>query len=100
MVSRLASDNRAIDGIQQILAAADELDLYRVLGIPKECTLAELKAAYRREAEHRMKLVNRALEIFSDPVKKILFDQGRDPDSERYDGEKFVTVFIPFGQLL
>jgi curved DNA-binding protein CbpA len=47
-----------------------------------------------------MKLVNRALEIFSDPVKKMLYDHGRDPDSERYDGEKFVTVFSPFGQLM
>jgi hypothetical protein len=46
-VSRLAPDNRcAVDGIQQILAAADESDLAPVLGTPKECTLAELKAAY------------------------------------------------------
>jgi hypothetical protein len=30
-----------------------------------------------------MKRVNRALEIFSHPVKKMLSDQGRDPDSER-----------------
>jgi tetratricopeptide (TPR) repeat protein len=43
-VSRLAPDNR--HAIQQILAAADESDLYWVLGIPKKCTLAELKATY------------------------------------------------------
>jgi hypothetical protein len=30
-----------------------------------------------------MKLVNRALEIFSDPVKKMLSDPGRDRDSGR-----------------
>jgi tetratricopeptide (TPR) repeat protein len=69
-VSRLAPDNhREIDGIQQILAADDGSDLHLVLEIPKECRLAELKAAYRRKAKHCMNFVNRALEIFSDPVK-------------------------------
>jgi tetratricopeptide (TPR) repeat protein len=100
-LSRLAPDNRrAIDGIQQILAAPDESDLSRALRIPREYTLPELKAVYRREAEHRMRLVNRALEIFSGPVKKMLSGQGKDRDSERYDSEKFVTVFNPFEQLL
>jgi tetratricopeptide (TPR) repeat protein len=121
-VCRLDSDNRrAIDGIQQILAAGDDSDLYWVLGISKGYTLAELKAAYRREArhwhpdrftdparkkeaEHRMKLINRALEIFSDPTKKMMYDQGRDPDTGQYNGsnddEKFVTRFNPFEQLL
>jgi hypothetical protein len=33
-------------------------------------------------------------------MKKILSDQGRDPDSEGYDGEKFLTVSNPFEQLL
>jgi hypothetical protein len=47
-----------------------------------------------------MKLVNRAVGIFSDLVKKMLSEQERNPDSERYDGEKFVTVFSPFEQLL
>jgi tetratricopeptide (TPR) repeat protein len=122
MVCRLAPDNHhAMDGIRQILAASDDSDLYQVLGVSKECTLAEVKAAYRREArqwhpdrfsdpagkkeaEHRMKLVNRALEVFSDPMKKMLYDQGRDPDTGRYgdahDAEKFVVMFNPFEQLL
>jgi tetratricopeptide (TPR) repeat protein len=121
-VYRLDPDNRrAINGIQQILVAGDDSDLYRVLGISKEYTLVELKAAYRREArqwhpdrfadlarkkeaEHRMKLVNRALEIFSDPTKKMMYDQGRDPDTGRYDGandrETFVARFNLFEQLL
>jgi DnaJ-class molecular chaperone len=51
-----------------------------------------------------MQLVNRALEIFSDPVKKMLYDQGRDPDTGRYgdanDAERVVTIFNPFEQLL
>jgi hypothetical protein len=99
--SRLVPDNRrAIDGIQQILAATDESDLDQVLGIPKECTLGELKAGYRKEAEHCVKLVNRALEIFSDLVKKMWSDHGRDRDSDRYDDQKFTTVFSQFEQLL
>jgi hypothetical protein len=43
-----------------------------------------------------MKVVNHALEIFSDPVKKMPSDQGMDHESEQYDGEKFVTMFSPF----
>lgn len=64
-------------------------DLYSILGVPKMATLEEIKSAYRRlarryhpdknpndqDAEAKMKEINPAYEILSDPASRLLYDQ-------------------------
>jgi len=66
-----------------------ENDLYGILGLEKTATADEIKKAYRRlakkhhpdvnkndpDAEKKMKEINGAYEILSDPKKKQMFDQ-------------------------
>lgn len=66
------------------------MDLYRVLGVARTATAAELKAAYRQrarevhpdrrpgdeQAAEEMKLLNLAYAILSDPDKRALYDAG------------------------
>ncbi len=68
---------------------ADKRDYYEVLGVPKGAAEEEIKKAYRKQAkkyhpdlhpgdkecEEKMKEVNEAYEILSDPDKKARYDQ-------------------------
>ena len=62
-------------------------DLYAILGVSKDATLAEVKAAYLRlsKALHPdvnphgatlMQAVNEAYEVLSDPAKRAKYDRG------------------------
>ncbi len=63
-------------------------DYYEILGVSKNASDAELKAAYRKqalkwhpdrnkssEANEKFKEINKAFEVLSDPKKKELYDQ-------------------------
>lgn len=67
-----------------------EDDYYRVLGVPENASAEEIRAAYHRlafkyhpdrnsgaYAEEKMKNVNRAHDILSDPEKRVEYDRER-----------------------
>ncbi|MEO5790343.1 DnaJ domain-containing protein, partial [Gelidibacter sp.] len=69
------------------------IDYYKVLGIDKSATTAEVKKAYRKlarkhhpdinpndkTAEHKFKEINEANEVLSDPEKRKKYDKyGKD----------------------
>jgi curved DNA-binding protein len=68
------------------------MDYYTTLGISKNASEAEIKAAYRKMAmkhhpdrggdEKKFKEVNEAYETLSDPQKKQMIDMGVDPNSQ------------------
>jgi molecular chaperone DnaJ len=73
--------------------AATKPDLYKVLGVGKNASDAEIKKAYRKlarqyhpdtnpgdaQAEERFKEVSAAYDVLSDPEKRKAYDQGTGP---------------------
>src|SRR4249920_2382057 len=69
--------------------ALDYKDYYAVLGVPKTASQAEIKKSFRKlarqhhpdtkpgdtEAERRLKEVNEANEVLSDPAKRKQYDE-------------------------
>ncbi|PFH45819.1 hypothetical protein AMATHDRAFT_71065 [Amanita thiersii Skay4041] len=65
-------------------------DYYKILGLPRDCSEADIKKAYRRESlkhhpdkggdEEKFKLVVEANAVLSDPARRQRYDMGEDED--------------------
>jgi len=87
------------------------MDYYEVLGVSKNATEIELKAAYRKQAlkwhpdrnktigaTEKFKEINHAYEVLSDPQKKTMYDQyGKDAFEKGGFGKAGNTGGSPFG---
>lgn len=94
-------NSRAFQGIQKSQQMQKEqsfVDYYAILGLKKGASISEVKTAYKKsvkdwhpdkfpenlekkkEAERKMKQINLAFELLSDPEKKLRIDQGFDPE--------------------
>lgn len=101
-VTRLDKNNkRAQDGLKKASELREKerhTDYYELLGVKKGCTDSELKSAFRKaifkwhpdrfsdktekkNAEKKMKLINKAMDVLSDPQKRKLYDNGVDPEN-------------------
>ncbi|EGO22521.1 hypothetical protein SERLADRAFT_440542 [Serpula lacrymans var. lacrymans S7.9] len=71
-------------------------DYYKILGIPRDCSEAEIKKGYRRESlkhhpdkggdEEKFKLVVEANAVLSDPQRRQRYDMGEDEDGQNDSG--------------
>jgi tetratricopeptide (TPR) repeat protein len=90
---------RGIASAREVLSR--EVDFYEVLGLTHQASDGEVRDAYKRaarewhpdrfsdpvrkrEAERRMKTLNRALEVLGNAKKRELYDQGRDPETGKW----------------
>jgi len=106
-VRRIDKNNqRAENGLERISKEREKeknIDYYEVLGLKKGASLSEIKEAYKlmvrkwhpdrygdpikkREAEKKMKQINRSYDILGDPEKKKMYDSGIDPENPQQGG--------------
>ena len=89
----LTSDERYAEGGTSGMSTKDfvEKDYYKVLGVPKDATEAEIKKAYRKlarefhpdankgdaKAEERFKEISEANDVLGDPKRRKEYDEAR-----------------------
>ena len=119
-VLRKGNNPRARQGLEKAQKLKREetmVDYYKILGCPRDASSSEIKSAFRKatikwhpdryrdkqqkqEAEAMMKKINVAYEVLSDPQKKMMYDQGIDPEHpENNYGNGFTGDMNPFEQI-
>ncbi|KAH8091743.1 hypothetical protein BXZ70DRAFT_953084 [Cristinia sonorae] len=88
------ADVRALKGelkkAEIALKRSKSKDYYKILGLPRDCSEADIKKAYRKESlkhhpdkggdEEKFKLVVEANSVLSDPRRRERYDNGDDED--------------------
>lgn len=123
LVTRLDPENRrakaGLKKASELREKEKHQDYYELLGVKKGCTESELKSAYRKaifkwhpdrfqdktekkNAEKRMKLINKAMDVLGDPQKRRLYDNGVDPENPNQpppdaDGQQYYGQGGPQG---
>lgn len=114
-VTELRSLQTELKKAEAALKRSKTKDYYKILGVSRDCTDAELKKAYRKESlthhpdkggdEEKFKLANEAFSVLSDPQRRQRYDLGED-DSEYGGGsgnmgamspQDFAELFAQFG---
>ncbi len=89
---------------------ASDDDYYEILGVSRNATQEEIKRAYRRlakeyhpdrnpgdkEAEEKLKKINEAYSVLSDPEKRANYDRYGTADFQRIDMDGFSELFREF----
>ncbi|KAL1434277.1 hypothetical protein MTO96_011911 [Rhipicephalus appendiculatus] len=109
-------NKRLLDQAKLELKKSKRKDYYKVLGIPKDATVDDIKKAYRkrallhhpdrhsnasedmkREQEKKFKELGEAYNILSDPKKRMRYDEGRDlEDMDSFSSDASPHVFRTF----
>ncbi|KAH0790915.1 DnaJ domain containing protein [Histomonas meleagridis] len=94
---------KLIEKVSDLQEKEKNVDYYTVLGLKHGASIKEVKDAYRKcvikwhpdrykdpikkkEAEKKMKMINRANDVLSDENKKRLYDMGQDPENPMAGG--------------
>lgn len=90
-VSEVRSLQTELKKAEAALKRSKTKDYYKILGVARDCTEAEIKKAYRKESlihhpdkggdEEKFKLVSEAFSVLSDPQRRHRYDMGEE-DSE------------------
>ena len=95
--------NKGIEKVSKIQEKEKNINFYDVLELPHGASISEVKDAYKaqvkkwhpdrysdpakkREAEKRMKNINRAYDVLTDENKKRMYDMGQDPENPGFGG--------------
>ncbi|XP_037579976.1 dnaJ homolog subfamily C member 7 isoform X2 [Dermacentor silvarum] len=109
-------NKRLLDHAKLELKKSKRKDYYKVLGIPKDATVDDIKKAYRkrallhhpdrhsnasedmkREQEKKFKELGEAYNILSDPKKRMRYDEGRDlEDMDSFSSDGNAHVYRSF----
>lgn len=94
---------KLIEKASELQEKEKNVDYYTILGLKHGASMKDVKAAYRKlvvkwhpdrfkeplkkkEAEKKMKMINRAYDVLSDEQKKKMYDLGQDPDNQIPNG--------------
>lgn len=101
-VRKRQKNNKKVIGYIEKIAAIQEkekhIDYYTLLDLKHGASIGEVKKAYKKmvvkwhpdrykeplkkkEAEKKMKMINKAYDVLSDPEKKKMYDLGQDPEN-------------------
>lgn len=106
---------KSLNEAQELKKKANYVDHYAILEVEKTASTYDIKQSYKKlvrqwhpdrfpekqkkvEAEAKMKKINQAFDILSDPEKKRLYDAGQDPDNPNQGGANFQSPFDFFFQ--
>jgi len=91
---------------EEVDLLAEEADLYRILGIPRNARIEDIKRAYRKrslryhpdknqedpDAKRKFQKIAEAFSVLSDEHKRAKYDKSGDMDLDDFDVEQFMNM--------